>query len=205
MAEGTTTNPKPKIQTNRRSGSDRACRAGMKEGRMLQSSEYTYGGKSSSPASNPNAFNPTKTVSAPIEQATIGRTLVIKGEISGAEALYIDGRIEGKISLPDNRVTVGRNGSVQANITAREVVVMGKVSGNIDCTDRVDIRSEGSVTGDVSTVRISVEDGAVLKGGIQVRSADHKQNQAQSQSKSAETPKHATAEAAKALAATASA
>jgi cytoskeletal protein CcmA (bactofilin family) len=178
----------------------------MKEGRMLQSSDYTYGGKSSSPASNPNAFNPTKTVSASIEQATIGRTLVIKGEISGAEALYIDGRIEGKISLPDNRVTIGRNGSVQANITAREVVVMGKVSGNIDCSDRVDIRSEGSVTGDVSTVRISVEDGAVLKGGIQVRSGEHKQqNQAQSQPKSAEAPKHAAAESAKALAATASA
>ena len=116
---------------------------------MLQSSEYTYGGKSGSPATNPNSLNPVKTVSAPIEQATIGRTLVIKGEISGAEALYIDGRIEGKISLPDNRVTIGRNGSVQANITAREVVVMGKVNGNIECGDRVDIRSEGSVTGDV--------------------------------------------------------
>jgi cytoskeletal protein CcmA (bactofilin family) len=203
MAEGTTTNPKPKIQTNRRSGSDRTCRAGMKEGRMLQSSEYTHGGKSSSPASNPNAFNPVKTVSAPIEQATIGRTLVIKGELSGAEALYIDGRIEGKISLPDNRVTIGRNGSVQANITAREVVVMGKVNGNIECSDRVDIRSEGSVTGDVSTIRISVEDGAVLKGGIQVRSADHKQ--AQPQSKPAEAPKHTAAETPKAIAATASA
>jgi cytoskeletal protein CcmA (bactofilin family) len=173
----------------------------MKEGRMLQSSEYTYGGKSSSPASNPNALNPVKTVSAPIEQATIGRTLVIKGEISGAEALYIDGRIEGKISLPDNRVTIGRNGSVQANVTAREVVVMGKVNGNIECGDRVDIRSEGSVTGDVSTVRISVEDGAVLKGGIQVRSGDHKQhNQAK-----AETAKAAAVEAPKALAATANA
>lgn len=166
---------------------------------MLQSSEYTYGGKSNTPASNPNSLNPVKTVSAPIEQATIGRTLVIKGEISGAEALYIDGRIEGKISLPDNRVTIGRNGSVQANITAREVVVMGKVNGNIDCTDRVDIRSEGSVTGDVSTIRISVEDGAVLKGGIQVRSGDHKQ---QNQAK-AEAAKSASAEAPKAMAATA--
>jgi cytoskeletal protein CcmA (bactofilin family) len=203
MADGTRTNQRPQIQTNPRSGSDRACRAGMKEGRMLQSSEYTYGGKSGSPASNPNSLNPVKTVSAPIEQATIGRTLVIKGEISGAEALYIDGRIEGKISLPDNRVTIGRNGSVQANITAREVVVMGKVNGNIDCSDRVDIRSEGSVTGDVSTIRISVEDGAVLKGGIQVKSGDHKhQNQAQSK---AEVAKAAVAEAPKALAATANA
>ncbi len=170
---------------------------------MLQPSDYTYNGKSGSPASNPNSFNPVKTVSAPIEQATIGRTLVIKGELSGSEALYIDGRVEGKISLPDNRVTIGRNGSVQANITAREVVVLGKVNGNIECSDRVDIRSEGSVTGDVSTIRISVEDGAVLKGGIEVRSGEHKQqNKAQSHSKPAETPKAAPAELPKALAAT---
>jgi cytoskeletal protein CcmA (bactofilin family) len=166
---------------------------------MLQPSEYGYNGKSTQPnqpASNPNTFTPVKTVSAPVEQATIGRTLVIKGELSGSEALYIDGRIEGKISLPENRVTIGRNGSVQANITAREVVVMGKVNGNIECSDRVDIRSEGSVTGDVSTVRISVEDGAVLKGGIEVRSNDRKQNQPQSQAKAAEAPKPEPAKAA---------
>jgi cytoskeletal protein CcmA (bactofilin family) len=128
---------------------------------------------------------------------------VIKGELSGSEALYIDGRVEGKISLPDNRVTIGRNGSVQANITAREVVVMGKVSGNIECSDRVDIRSEGSVTGDVSTIRISVEDGAILKGGIEVRSSDRKQNQSQSQAKAAEAkaPETQKPEPAKAAAA----
>ena len=91
-----------------------------------------------------------------------------------------------------NRVTIGRNGTVQANITAREVVVMGKVNGNIECSDRVDIRSEGSVTGDVSTVRISVEDGAVLKGGIEVRSGDQKQqNQAQSQASRKHRSRHA--------------
>jgi cytoskeletal protein CcmA (bactofilin family) len=118
-----------------------------------------------------------------VEQATIGRTLVIKGELSAAESLYIDGRIEGKISLPDHRVTVGRNGIVQANITAKEVVVMGKVTGNVECSDRVDIRSEGSVAGDVSTVRISIEDGAVVKGGIEVRSQDRKQNQGKSEPK----------------------
>jgi cytoskeletal protein CcmA (bactofilin family) len=162
---------------------------------MLQPSEYAYNGKSNQPAPNPNTFTPVKTVSAPVEQATIGRTLFIKGEVSGTEALYIDGRIEGKISLPDNRVTIGRNGSVQANITAREVVVMGKVSGNIECSDRVDIRSEGSVTGDVSTVRISVEDGAILKGGIEVRSSERKQNQGQSQPKAAEAQKAEPAKA----------
>ena len=170
---------------------------------MLQSNQYDV--KSTSPASNPNSYNPVKTTSAPIEQATIGRTLVIKGELSGAEALYIDGRVEGKISLPDHRVTIGRNGSAQANIVAREVVVMGKVNGNIDCSDRVDIRSEGSVTGDVSTTRISVEDGAMLKGGVQVKSGEQKHSQAQSHPKPAEAPKPATVEPAKALSATAGA
>ena len=159
---------------------------------MLQSSENN----SQKPqfSSNPNSFNPVKTVSPPVEQATIGRSLVIKGEVTGSEALYIDGKIEGIINLADNRVTVGRNGTVAANINAREVVIMGKVTGNIECSDRVDIRAEGSVSGDISTVRISVEDGAALRGGIQVRS-DGKGNQSQNQTK-AET---------KALAATASA
>jgi cytoskeletal protein CcmA (bactofilin family) len=157
---------------------------------MLQSNEYTYNGRSNSnPPANPN--NPVKTVSAPVEQATIGRSLVIKGEISGTETLYIDGRVEGKITLTDNRVTIGRNGIVQADITARDVVVMGKVTGNIECTDRVDIRNEGVVNGNISTVRVSVEDGAVLKGGIEVKSGERKhqhQNQ-QPQTKSAEQPK----------------
>src|SRR5882724_13265567 len=161
---------------------------------MLQSSDYTYNPKSNAPASNsnPNAYNPIKTVTAPVDQATIGRTLVIKGEISGSEALYIDGRVEGKILMPESRVTIGRNGKVDASIQAREVVVMGKVNGNIECSDRVDIRSEGSVSGDISTARISVEDGAALKGGIQVRS-EGKQNQQKAP------------EATKAMAATASA
>jgi cytoskeletal protein CcmA (bactofilin family) len=172
---------------------------------MLQSSENSYGVRSTSPASNPNSYNPVKTTTAPIEQATIGRSLVIKGEVSGAEALYIDGRIEGKITLTDHRVTIGRNGSVQADITAREVVVMGKVTGNIECTDRVDIRSEGVVNGNVSTIRISVEDGAVLKGGIQVKSAENnRQNQPQPQAKAVEAPKPPV-EPPKALTATAGA
>lgn len=137
---------------------------------MLQSSENSFNPKAASAAPNPNAYNPIKTVTAPVDQATIGRTLVIKGEISGSESLYVDGRIEGKIVMPESRVTIGRNGKVDASIQAKEVVVMGKVTGNIECSDRVDVRAEGSVSGDISTVRISVEDGAALKGGIQVRS-----------------------------------
>ena len=142
---------------------------------------------------NPNSFAPIKTAPAPMEQATIGRTLVIKGEVTGGESLYIDGRVEGTISLTDSRVTVGRNGSVAANINAREVVIMGKVTGNIECTDRLDIRGEGSLTGDVVTQRISVEDGAFLKGSVQVRAAEHKQAKAQHQAQS--QPKAAAAAA----------
>lgn len=171
---------------------------------MLQSSDNSAGVRSTSPASNPNSYNPVKTTSAPVEQATIGRSLVIKGEITGTEALYIDGRIEGKITLHDNRVTIGRNGTVQADITAREVVVMGKVTGNIECTDRVDIRSEGVVNGNVITERVSVEDGAIMKGGIEVRNGQQKQKSAgQQQSKPAEAPKVSVSDASKSVPATA--
>lgn len=109
------------------------------------------------------------------EQATIGKSLVIKGEVTGSESLYIDGRVEGAINLPGNRVTIGRNGQVQANINAREVVVLGKVKGNLTASDRVDIRNEGSLTGDVVCQRISIEDGAYFKGGIDIRKANAKE------------------------------
>ena len=109
------------------------------------------------------------------EQATIGKGLTIKGEINGSESLYIDGKVEGSVNLPGNRVTVGRNGQVAASITAREIVVLGKVRGNVTATDRVDIRAEGSLSGDVAAARISIEDGAFFKGGIDIRKPEGKQ------------------------------
>ncbi|MGA2652447.1 MAG: polymer-forming cytoskeletal protein [Terracidiphilus sp.] len=108
------------------------------------------------------------------EQATVGKGLFIKGEITGSESLFVDGKVEGSINLPGNRVTVGRNGQVAANITAREIVVLGKVRGNVTATDRVDIRAEGSLSGDVAAARISIEDGAFFKGGIDIRKPDSK-------------------------------
>jgi cytoskeletal protein CcmA (bactofilin family) len=103
------------------------------------------------------------------EQAAIGKGLYIKGEITGSESLFIDGKVEGSINLPGNRLTVGRNGQVTASITAREIVVLGKVKGNVSATDRVDIRAEGALTGDVAAARISIEDGAFFKGGIDIK------------------------------------
>jgi cytoskeletal protein CcmA (bactofilin family) len=119
--------------------------------------------------SEPAAPRPVTTTTS--DQATIGKSLVIKGEVTGSESLYIDGRVEGSINLSGNRVTIGRNGVVAANISAREIVVLGKVRGNLTASDRVDIRSDGSLTGDVVAARISIEDGAFFKGGIDIRKA----------------------------------
>ena len=157
---------------------------------MLHSNDNATKTQFTSPTLNP--VGPVKTVTSPIEQASIGRTLVIKGEISGSESLYIDGKVEGTLTFKDHRVTVGRNGVVAANIAAREVVIMGKVTGNIECSDRVDIRSEGSLTGDIVSARISVEDGAMLRGSVQLTPADAKQDK-----KEKEVPKSFAAAAAK--------
>src|SRR5947209_10818356 len=138
------------------------------------------------PTSAPSAPAVTETAasSAPrpvaastADQATIGKSLVIKGEVTGSESLYIDGRVEGSINLAGNRVTVGRNGVVAANINAREIVVLGKVRGNLTASDRVDIRSDGSLTGDVVAARVSIEDGAFFKGGIDIRKGGQPQQQ----------------------------
>jgi len=122
------------------------------------------------------------------DQATIGKSLVIKGEVTGSESLYIDGRVEGSINLSGNRVTVGRNGVVAANINAREIVVLGKVRGNLTASDRVDIRSDGSLTGDVVAARISIEDGAFFKGGIDIRKAGSKPEETKSVAAAAPEP-----------------
>jgi cytoskeletal protein CcmA (bactofilin family) len=133
-----------------------------------------------------------------MDQANIGRSLVIKGEVTGAESLFIDGRVEGSINFPDNRVTVGRNGNVAANIIAQEVVIMGKVQGNVECGDRLDVRSEGVLSGDVITHRISIEEGAILKGGVEVRTPEKKDQKKQEQVQAQNKP-----EPPKAMAATA--
>ncbi len=150
---------------------------------MLQSPEPKF-----SPNTAPTpSYTPVKSATSPVEQATIGRSLVIKGEVSGSESLFIDGRVEGSLNFPDNRVTVGRNGNVAANITAKEVVIMGKVQGNVSCEDRLDIRSEGLLSGDVITHRISVEEGAILKGGVEVRTPEKKEHKEQ-KSQTPQTP-----------------
>jgi cytoskeletal protein CcmA (bactofilin family) len=141
------------------------------------------------PAASDTAAAPRPvTTTTTSDQATIGKSLVIKGEVTGSESLYIDGRVEGSINLSGNRVTVGRNGVVAANINAREIVVLGKVRGNLTASDRVDIRSDGSLTGDVVAARISIEDGAFFKGGIDIRKAGGKPEEVKSASSVSAVP-----------------
>ena len=125
-------------------------------------------------AEAPRATASSSSASPAGEQASISKGLSIKGEITGTESLLIDGKVEGSINIPGNRVTVGKNGVVNASISAREIVVLGKLKGNVAATDRVDIRAEGALTGDVAAARISIEDGAFFKGGIDIRKADGK-------------------------------
>ncbi|HXZ13006.1 MAG TPA: polymer-forming cytoskeletal protein [Candidatus Sulfotelmatobacter sp.] len=111
--------------------------------------------------------------SAPASRSTacLGASIQINGKISGEEDLQIDGKVEGPISLQGQRLTVGRTGQLNSEIIAREVVVYGKVSGNLRARDRVEIKKDGSVVGDITTARISIEDGAYFKGRIEIERA----------------------------------
>ena len=112
---------------------------------------------------------PKSSLSSVGAQSTIGKTLLIKGEITGSGSVQIEGKVEGSIALPGDRVTVGRNGRVSANIAAQDIVVLGEVLGNCNASDHLDIRCEGSLYGDIVVSRISVEDGAYLTGSIDIR------------------------------------
>ena len=99
------------------------------------------------------------------EMIFIGQSVVIKGELSCGEDLYIDGLVEGTIDPKGNRLTIGPNGRVKANVTARVVVVQGKLEGNIQASDRVDLRQSAVVMGDIATHRISIDEGAYFSAG----------------------------------------
>lgn len=103
------------------------------------------------------------------EVATIGKSVVVKGELSGSEDLIVDGEVEGSISLRGQTLTIGPNGRVRANIEARNVIIHGRLNGDIHATERVDLRKSASLSGDISTARISIEDGAFFKGGIDIQ------------------------------------
>ena len=101
--------------------------------------------------------------------AHIGKSVVIKGELSGSEDLYVDGQVSGTIELRNNSLTIGPNGQVKANITAKNVSIQGTVEGDVTALERVELRKSGVVNGDVFTKRISIEEGAFLKGKVDIQ------------------------------------
>ena len=103
--------------------------------------------------------------------ATIGQSVVIKGELAGSEDLTTEGRIEGKIDLQQHVVTIGQHATVRAEVFAREVIVLGHVVGNINATDKVDARENGNVEGNIVSPTVAIADGAQFQGSIDMRRA----------------------------------
>src|ERR1700733_4792153 len=118
---------------------------------------------------------PMSTNAAPAHHATesrgpavIGKSVMIKGQIFSREDLTIDGEIDGSVELHEHRLTVGPNGKLQAGVKAREVVVLGTIHGNVEASDKIDIRKDAKLVGDIKTARIVIEDGAYFKGSIDI-------------------------------------
>src|SRR5213594_2910148 len=106
------------------------------------------------------------------ELASIGKSIVINGELSGSEDLTIEGRVDGKIELRDHVLTVGSNGKIKAQVSAKAIVVLGHVTGNLNATEKVDVKETGSVEGDIVAPRVAIADGSHFRGSIDMQKKD---------------------------------
>ena len=102
----------------------------------------------------------------------IGKSVTIRGELTGKEDLYMDGDIEGTITLPENRLTIGPNARILADISARDVIILGKVNGNVHASGRVELRQTAAVNGDIFAGRLSIEESATVKGQVELQGAE---------------------------------
>jgi cytoskeletal protein CcmA (bactofilin family) len=105
------------------------------------------------------------------DNVNIGKSVVIKGELSGSEDLTIEGNVEGRIELKENTLTIGPNGKIRAEVFAKQVIVLGEVTGNVTASEKVDIRDNGSVDGDVTSPRVAIAEGAHFRGAIDMQRA----------------------------------
>lgn len=157
------------------------------------------------PASGQPASPPPPTPSAPAAHASrtdasqsleksnvnIGKSVVIKGELNGSEDLTIEGQVEGTIQLRDHVLTIGPNGRIKAQVFAKAVIVLGEVTGNVTASEKVDIRDNGSVDGDIISPRVAIAEGAHFRGSVDMQRKSQQgqpQPQAQAQTKPAATP-----------------
>jgi cytoskeletal protein CcmA (bactofilin family) len=118
----------------------------------------------------------------------IGKSVVIKGELNGSEDLTIEGHVEGTIQLRDHVLTIGPNGKIKAQVFAKSVIVLGEVTGNVTATDKVDIRDNGSVDGDIVSPRVAIAEGAHFRGSVDMQRKGAPTAQAQSKAAAAPAP-----------------
>jgi cytoskeletal protein CcmA (bactofilin family) len=128
-------------------------------------------------------------------QAQIGKSLHVKGEISGSEDLYIDGEVEGTVELKNNSLTIGPNGNVHADVQAHSITILGKLRGNVRAGDKVEIRKTGSLEGDLAAARIIIEDGAVFRGSIDIVQPGRAEAERKAAASQPQMPKESTAAA----------
>jgi cytoskeletal protein CcmA (bactofilin family) len=98
--------------------------------------------------------------------ATIGKSIIIKGDLSGDEDLIIEGKVEGRVQLPNNEITVGSDGRISAEIEAKAIIVIGQTAGNLNASERVEVQSGATVQGDINAPRLQIQEGAVVNGSI---------------------------------------
>lgn len=118
---------------------------------------------------SPSASQPEPRPQYGREVVNIGKSVVIKGELSGSEDLTIEGQVEGKIELKDNVLTIGPNGKIKAQVFAKALIVLGEVNGNISATEKVEIRDGGSVDGDIVSPRVAIAEGAHFRGSVDMQ------------------------------------
>jgi len=158
-------------------------------------------GSAPAPSVAPPAADAARTHSAPsepqrgLERSTvnIGKSVVIKGELSGSEDLTIEGQVDGKIELRQNVLTIGPNGKIKAQVFAKSVVILGEVTGNVTASEKVDIRDNGSVDGDIAAPRVAIAEGAHFRGSIDMQRAGASTKSAEKTDQKADAKAAATA------------
>ena len=118
----------------------------------------------------------------------IGKSVIIKGELTGSEDLTIEGHVEGKIELRQNVLTIGPNGRIKAQVFAKSVVILGEVTGNVTASEKVDLRDNGSVDGDIAAPRVAIAEGAHFRGSIDMQRTGSKGGESKAEAKPASNP-----------------
>jgi cytoskeletal protein CcmA (bactofilin family) len=176
---------------NKKPDTPQAGQPDQKNSLSNQPSKSASGAWEDKPAMSTDAMRPLGGT-ADRGTARLGASLHVKGEISGNEDLLIDGSVEGLVQLDERKLTIGATAKVTADIIAREVVVYGTVKGNLRAKDRIEIKKDGSVNGDLTTARIMIEDGAYFKGSIEIDKSEQKETGSQAFARSS-APAAATA------------